>query len=230
MRSISPLTVAAPMLLSAVALALTGATAAPEHEGLARVLSMPRAPPSRASSSKPPSFGWATMIDDESAALAAAPNLTEMHLRLNLLAADSGGGALPMLDVAAAAVSPTLTWELPTGVVAQARAVIRVDRVPSGGPAVYTQTVSGTDQNATLSLAGLVDAATLFTVTVSSEGSDSGGAAVAHHSTPLKFFTGLKDNWDAKPIWYPHSPHILSSHIFSFLCPFALSFCAFLTI
>ena len=38
------------MLLSAVALALTGATAALEHEGLPQVLSMPRAPPSRASS------------------------------------------------------------------------------------------------------------------------------------------------------------------------------------
>jgi hypothetical protein len=125
-----------------------------------------------------------------------------MHLRLDLLAADSGGGSLPMLDISSAATSPTLTWELPAGVVVQTHAVIRVDRVPSGGAAVYTTAVSGADQNVSLAVAHLLEPATIYTITVTAEGgTKSSGAAITQLSMPLTFFTSLADTWEAKPIW-----------------------------
>lgn len=126
---------------------------------------------------------------------------TNMHLRLDLLAANSGSGSLPMLDISSAAISPTLTWELPVGVVAQTHAVISVERVLNSGAVLYTTAVSGADQNVSLAVAHLLQPATVYTVTVTTEGTNSSGAAVTQVSTPLAFFTSLADTWEARPIW-----------------------------
>lgn len=142
-------------------------------------------------------------------ALAAAAGSTEgpsegMHLRLNLLSAGAGDletrHTHPMLDVADGADSPVLTWELPGDIMTQTRASIAVDRVPRSSAPVYAHAVVGIDQNATLLLAGLVDAAALYTATVTTTGLDHSGAQVVRTSIPLKFFTGLRE-WEAKPIW-----------------------------
>ncbi len=132
---------------------------------------------------------------------AADPPAANMHLRLDLLAADSGGGSFPMLDISSAATSPTLTWELPAGVVAQTHAMIRVNRVPISGPAVYKTAVSGADQNVSLAVAHRLEPATVYTVSVTAEGTNGSGTAVTQVSTPLTFFTSLADTWEAKPIW-----------------------------
>ena len=129
--------------------------------------------------------------------LLAVPALTsavDMHLRLELL---SGGANESMLDIAAAA--PSLTWELPSGLARQTRAVITLDRVSGGGGApVLTATVDGADQNTTLAIAGLLQEATAYTLTVRAETAGATTAAVV--SAPLRFFTSLK-TWQAEPIW-----------------------------
>ena len=128
-------------------------------------------------------------------AVPAMASAVDMHLRLELL---SGGAHGSMLDIAAAAAAPRLTWELPSGLALQTRAVITLDRVSGkGGAPVLTTTVNGTDQNTTLAIAGLLQEATAYTLTVQAE---TGAAAATVVSAPVRFFTSLTA-WQAKPIW-----------------------------
>eukprot|EP01047_Picozoa_sp_COSAG01_P012482 COSAG01_NODE_564_length_15447_cov_14.174811_5_plen_322_part_00 len=137
------------------------------------------------------------------AATTAGAGATDMHLRLNLLAAGAGTtGAeegLPMLDIISAAPEPRLTWQLPAEVVTQTGVNIRVQRAHNGS-LVYTRVVSGSGQNATLQLSGTLEEATVYLVSVTAAGIDRSGDTISRQSTPLKFFTALR-RWEASPIW-----------------------------
>ena len=132
---------------------------------------------------------------------AVAASGVDMHLSLELLFGSANHDSMLDIATAAAAAPPRLAWELPSGVARQTRAVITLDRAPAGKGTtpVLTTTVRGADQNTTLAVAGLLEEATFYTLTVRAE-TETEGAAATVVSIPLRFFTSLA-TWQAKPIW-----------------------------